>query len=60
MAEGLQQVSAARDTKHNHFGEESGKAVPKPQTSRYWIPSVLTLIPTITYLCLIALQAFRG
>lgn len=38
------QVSAAGDTKHNHFGEESGKAVPKPQNQQ-----ILDSLCTHTY-----------
>ena len=54
----------ASTEKHNHFGEEGGKAVPRPQNQQkldsLCIPPSLTLIPTITYLRFIALQVFRG
>lgn len=42
------------------LGKKVAKLFPGPKSSRNWIPSIFTLIPTIMYLRLIVLQVFRG
>lgn len=42
------------------LGKKGEKLFPGPESSRNWISSSVTLIPVITYLCLTALQVFRG